>query len=87
MGQLLQVIRDSPVAVRFDAKIHTADRVATSAFEIRQKHSFGSSFTVPWKEFGLMQGPGRVEITATNVGSLHVGVVAGAVKITRRGAP
>jgi hypothetical protein len=33
------------------------------------------------KEFGLMRGPGQVEIKATNLGSLYTGVIVGARRI------
>jgi hypothetical protein len=41
----------------------------------------GSSITIPWKNFGLLSGPGQVEITASNVGALHTGVIIGARRI------
>jgi hypothetical protein len=81
VGRMINTINGSPVHVGFEAQIQTAKGAATASFEIKQNLSPGSSITVPWKDFGLMQGPGSVSVTATNKGSLYTGVIAGAMRI------
>ena len=81
VGRLIESVNRAPIDVRFTAQIQTADGISTSAFEIRKELSPGSSVTIPWKEFGLMKGPGQVEVTATNAGSLYTGVIVGARRV------
>jgi hypothetical protein len=81
MGRLAQSVKAIDTEVRFNAQIQTADGTTTSTFEIRKQLSTGSSVTVPWRDFGLMKGPGQVEITATNLGSLYTGVIIGARRV------
>jgi len=78
VGRMIESVNRSPVNVRFDAQIQTADGLFTNSFEIRKELAPGSSVTIPWKDFGTMKGPGQVEITATNLGSLYTGVIVGA---------
>jgi hypothetical protein len=81
VGRLIESLNRAPVAVRFTAQIQTADGFSTGTFEIRKELSPGSSITIPWREFGLMKGPGQVEVTATNAGSLYTGVIVGARRV------
>ena len=78
VGRLIESINRAPVNVRFSAQIQTADGISTATFEIRKGLSPGNSVTIPWKEFGLMKGPGQVEVAATNLGSLYTVVIIGA---------
>jgi|GEM_PF-3345493 len=81
VGRLIESINRAPVNVRLSAQIQTADGISTATFEIRKELSPGSSVTIPWKEFGLMKGPGQVEVAATNLGSLYTGVTIGARRV------
>jgi hypothetical protein len=79
-GRMINALNNSPVHIGFEASIQTANGISTSSFEIRQNLPPGASITIPWKDFGLMQGPGSVTILATNKGSFYTGVVVGAMK-------
>jgi len=81
VGRLIESVNRTPVKVRFDAQIQTADGFFASTFEIRKELSPGSSVTIPWRDFGLTNGPGHVEITATKLGSLYTGVIVGARRV------
>ena len=81
VGRMIQSVNKAPVDVKFNAQIQTEDGVSTATFEIRKELTPGSSVTIPWKEFGLMKGPGQVEIIATNIGSLYTAVIVGARRI------
>ena len=80
---MIQSVNKAPVDVKFNAQIQTVDGISTATFEIRKELTPGSSFTIPWKEFDVMKGPGQVEIIATNVGSLYTGVIIGARRIPK----
>ena len=81
VGRMINEVIGSPVHVGIEAQIQTANGTSASSFEIRQSLPPGGSVTVPWKEFGPMQGPGNVSVIATNKGSLYTGVIIGATRI------
>ncbi|MBI3704553.1 MAG: hypothetical protein HY244_12085 [Rhizobiales bacterium] len=81
VGRMINAINGTPVNVGIDAEIKTANGNSSASFEIKQNLPPGSSVTVPWKDFGPMQGPGSVSVTATNKGSLYTGVIIGATRI------
>jgi len=80
VGRMIDALNNSPVHISFEVQIRTANGISTSSFEIRQNLPPGASITIPWRDFGLMQGPGSVSILATNKGSFYTGVVVGAMR-------
>jgi hypothetical protein len=81
IGRMINAVNGTPVRVGFEADIQTADGNWTRSFEINKDLSPGSSVTVPWKEFGPMQGPRTITIMVTNRGSLYTGVYVGARRV------
>ena len=83
LGDLLRFMSGTnPVQVDFTARIETAKGVYTSSFSIEGELPVGGWMSAPWNEFGPMQGPGTVTITATNRAAYYTSVIVGANRLT-----
>jgi hypothetical protein len=83
-GDLLRLLNGSfsnPIRVGFTATIETAKGTTTSYFEIRDQLPVGGWVSIPWTDFGPIDGPATVTIRATNMAPYYTGAIVGANKI------
>jgi hypothetical protein len=72
----------NPVDVQFRVTVQTASGTYTAGpFTISSQLPYGGWVTVPWTEFGPIQGPGTVTIEAENRVSTVTAVIVGANRI------
>jgi hypothetical protein len=84
-GDLDRLLRgtfsENPVRVAFTATIETAKGTTISSFEIRDQLPVGGWVSIPWTDFGSIDGPATVTIRATNMAPYYTGVIVGASRV------